>query len=613
MSKTLKESWSTSPEDQGPRLLALAEVEGAEAEGEEAPKLDMPTLVTEGIVQSPEKVAQSGRPTTEELSSSSSSSSSRSSKSSKKGDEEKAAEAAKAEEEKKEKPAEEEEKKEAAEEDRKESEVEKERAIEGEQNAAEEEQAPEEAKKESEGEKPAEEEKAAEDEKAAEEEKKESEEEKVVEEAKKESEEEKAAEEVKKESEEEKQAEEEKKESDHEKKKSESSESDSSSSEEKDEKREEPEKQESEEVSTTTMEDDFLSESSAHQAPASQRKPANVMEQLQELKKSVRDGSYSARSEWLQLDDETCAQILSRFEKKGKVPERRERDAVLKYVRREVTKAMANKEYKKADRMNDLNTRLLTAIAEADKAEYAVDRGEIIEGEIQATKERMTESEKQWQDKFKTMRKDEDAKEEELKRTHKEQVRDFDEYYDDVDHLRPYSKPSSFLLHLRCRERSMVMCNRFKDAKAMSNEADRLEKAEAAKAQALAHQEITGKRNNLLKKQAGEVQRARNYYDKHLEKNKKEMEKEMNLFQRRISVLERNKEGNTVEALDFYATCPEPPGVRSPRTRQQYNEFRNTAPVGKLKLQPLIGLAAKCPRPVKPRVTKTSVSMRKSV
>ena len=599
MSKTLKESWSTSPEDQGPRLLALAEVEGADAEGGEAPKLDMPTLVTENIVQSPEKVAMSGRPPKEELSSSSSSSSSsRSSKSGKKSGEEKAAEA---EEERKEQAAEEEEKKAAeeeekkaaeeeekkeAEEDRKESEAANERAIEGEQSVAEE------AKKESE------------DEKAAEEAKKESEDEK------KKSEEEKAAEEEKKESEDE-QKEEAKSEHG---KGSESSDSESSSSEEKDEQREdEPAKHEtSEEVSTTTMEDDFLSESSAHQAPASQRKP-NVMEQLQELKKSVRDGSYSARSEWLQLDDETCAQILSRFEKKGKVPERRERDAVLKYVRREVTKAMANKEYKKADRMNDLNTRLLTAIAEADKADYAVDRGEIIAGEIQATKDRMTESEKQWQDKFKTMRQDEDAKEEELKRTHKEQVRDFDEYYDDVDHLRPYSKPSAFLLHLRCRERSMVMCNRFMDAKAMSNEADRLEKAEAAKAQALAAQEITGKRNNLLKKQAGEVQRARNYYDKHVEKNKKEMEKEMNLFQRRIHVLERNKEGNTTESLDFYATCPEPPGVRSPRTRQQYNQFRNTAPVGKLKLQPLIGLAAKCPRPVKPRVTKTSVSMRKSV
>lgn len=571
--------------------MALAEVEGAEAGEVQGGGLDMPTLVTEHLVESPEKQPASGRPVRDDL------------------DKDSGAEKAESKEGKKKKRKKHHESGASGETASPESDVKSDEPSNEPKSAepeAHEGKSEEEAKSEEKSEK-------GETEEAKSEEKSEKEE---TEEAKSEEKSEKEeTDKDRKHASESDESQEKAKTSSDNKKSSESSDSEDSHAQKKeDDNQNETEDthnhEPSEEMSTTTLEDDFLSESSTHPNPQSKRQP-NVMEQLQELRKTAREGGYSARNEWVQLDDESCMNRVKNFERKGQVPVRNERDAVLKYIRREVTRAMANKEYKKADHMDDINTRLLAAIAEADKAEYAVDRGEIIGSEIQATKDRMAESEKQWQGKFQTMRQNEEQKEEELKRTHKEQVRDFDEYYDDVDHLRAYSKPSPYLLHLRYRERSMVMCNRFMEAKAMSNEADQIEKAEAAKAQALAHHDIMEKRSNLLKKQAGEVQRARNYYDKHVEKNKKEMEKEMTMFQRRLTLLERTKEAGTTESIDFYATCPEPPGVRSPRTRKQYNEFRSTAPVGKLKLQPLLGLASKCPKPVRPRVTKTAVATRK--
>ena len=302
------------------------------------------------------------------------------------------------------------------------------------------------------------------------------------------------------------------------------------------------------------------------------------------------------------LDDSRCVELVKVFEHKGVVPERSERDAVVKYILREGTNAVVNKDYKRAEYFDDLNTRFLAAIAESNKDDGG-ERQQYFGDEIRATKQKLAAAQREWQGRLDFLKETAEKKEKELKNSHRSQLSEFDEYYEDVDHLREFSKASSYLLHLKCREKSMVLCNQYPDAKQIAKAAEKVEMEETLKAQSVAQQDIGMRKGNLMDRQTMEVDRIRNYYKKQAGKLQKEMDRELTLYKKRLAVLEWTKDEAVFEPVEVSGgSNPQPTGIRSPRTRKQYDNFRKSVPVRKLNLQPILGLSAKCPKPLRPRV-----------
>ena len=315
-----------------------------------------------------------------------------------------------------------------------------------------------------------------------------------------------------------------------------------------------------------------------------------------------RRATQKVQSTKLVIDDERCAQLLKAFEQKGTVPERSERDSVVKYILREGTNAVVKKDYKRAEHFDELNSKFLAAIAEANKDDGG-ERQQYFGDEIKATREKMMACAKEWQDRLDFLRETAETKEKELKSSHKTQLEEFDEYYDDVENLREFSKASSYLLHMKRREKAMVLCNQFPEAKQMAKVAEKVEMEETLKAQSVAEQDIGMRKGNVQSRHAMEVERIRGYYKKQAEKLQKEMELELAVYRKRICVLQWEKDEPVFEPVEVSGgDNPVPTGIRSPRTRKTYDMFRKSVPVRKLSLKPILGLSGKVPKPVRPRV-----------
>jgi hypothetical protein len=301
-------------------------------------------------------------------------------------------------------------------------------------------------------------------------------------------------------------------------------------------------------------------------------------------------------------DVDACDEAIAQFEETGFLPRFYDRDAVVRHIHRRGIDAMLLHNYSEADHMNRVHLRFLAAIADADRAEAQAKRDYAIDIRISSTKDETMTATQQWRTRLASVAAARDKKLKELNAAHKRELREFEERYNRVESFRKYTKPSPGLLQMRARERSMVMCNRYPEAKAMQREAIAVEAAETEAKQQIAETETLRKKELLLAKQAQEFQGATQYYEKLIRQTHLEMDKALLSVTRRIDALEVLKKlpardsKNKVPGLD----PPDPFGLPSPRTRDSYYKFRLAHPGRKLRLAPLCDLATKCPIPIEP-------------
>ena len=92
----------------------------------------------------------------------------------------------------------------------------------------------------------------------------------------------------------------------------------------------------------------------------------------------------------------------------------------------------------------------------------------------------------------------------------KEEEKEFDDYYNDVDHLRPYTKISPQLIQVLSKERRAVYLNQYNDTQYFRKQSMKIEREETEKAQKRAETEIMHKKHLLMSKQESQRNRIEN-------------------------------------------------------------------------------------------------------
>jgi hypothetical protein len=289
-------------------------------------------------------------------------------------------------------------------------------------------------------------------------------------------------------------------------------------------------------------------------------------------------------------DSEGLNATLDTFLKEGTVPEPHVREAVLRQIHRRAISAILSRSYADANKLNEIHGRFLSAIVVAEQRDFENRREYSYDSKIIAAQEDLKAASKQWHARVEKIRGEMQARLAELAEAQKAELAAFRQKYDDPITFRCYSKPSSAVLQLRAKERSLVILCRFPEANAMSKEAERREAQEAEKMQKTAEWEVLRKQARMLERHEREKAAATEYFTGVIAQTKAMMEQGVTKLKTRIAALEKLK--NSPVKAPFVT-----PGeaTTSPRTRESYFEFRQAWPGRKLALKPISGLAQKCP------------------
>jgi hypothetical protein len=310
-----------------------------------------------------------------------------------------------------------------------------------------------------------------------------------------------------------------------------------------------------------------------------------------------------------------CDAAICLFERSGIVPDYDKRDSVVRRIHRRGMDAVICRNYVEAERMHQLHSRFLLALAAADKTEAQTSRNSQIDAKISAARDELAVAIAAWDNRVEEVNESREKRLRELRAVHRQKLKQFEDEYDKVEKFRKYSKPSPALLELRWRERSMVMCNRFPEAKAIQQRALAIEQAESERAQGIAEMEVMRKRDWILVKQAQEIEGVMTHYENFMIQIQTQMQKSLHSLQHRIEVLELLRKAHSRGGKGFYSTLdpPDPYGLPTPRTRDNYHQFRLSHPGRKLPVTPLKNLAKKFPKSIEPNAALIALALRKGL
>jgi hypothetical protein len=282
--------------------------------------------------------------------------------------------------------------------------------------------------------------------------------------------------------------------------------------------------------------------------------------------------------------------IIREFNASKVVPRFCFRDPTIAFIQREAVNALLLQDYTQADEWNSLNARFLATVTEVERKELSIIKNSNLDARICECQSAIADMEADRQDQIEEEHRKCAEKLDLLEKRHKAELREFRKFYDNVGNLREYSKPSGFLLHLRARERSMVMCSMFDDAKVISKEAAVIEREEADVKQGKVLMEIRKRKKILRERQNREAKRVIDYHEKVIEQIKINIDRRVKLMNSRIAVLEQVKKKGP--SISYYSGDQiQTHGMRTPRTRERFDEFKRKPPVGRLVLNPVRNLA----------------------
>ncbi|OHS92751.1 hypothetical protein TRFO_12299 [Tritrichomonas foetus] len=296
-----------------------------------------------------------------------------------------------------------------------------------------------------------------------------------------------------------------------------------------------------------------------------------------------------------EVTDERCQEIIENFKKHKYLPgPYHERNSAFQYIIKQILELMINKEYKAASEMNDLRDSMLKAIDASDKAEVTFSKEESIKYDLQLARDKIKTIQEKWQQRIDKFVQECGEKMMNLIEIHETQIKEFIQFYNNIDNLRKYSKPSSTLLQIRAKERYNVLSHRYTDAKAMKIAAARIEKEETLKAQETAEFEIINRKKKLIEQQNKEVAFLNDYQDRTIYSMKEMMNNEIETVMKRIKFLENMLKSNqkaVIAVID--SSTLDPIGMQTPDMRKRYLDFRSSSTGGKIIIKPIVGLAQK--------------------
>lgn len=298
-----------------------------------------------------------------------------------------------------------------------------------------------------------------------------------------------------------------------------------------------------------------------------------------------------------------CQQFIAAFQRSGAVPSFCARDPVLAHIRRTGVDALLNHKFEEAEAMRRLHSRFLAAIIAADGAESKGTCECASESKVQASKDHLSSAKDAWQARIRELIGQMEQRLREIRGKHRRQLREFTEYYDQIENLKDFAKPSGSLLKVRAQEKALVLCNRFKEARMVQTEGNRIERLETDRGQRWVEASVSHRREALLATQQREIDLATQWFDQLVAEVRQHMAEALETDKLRVKFL--NREAH--QAPRFYGLeGQEPYGVATPRTASRMLQFRASAPVKPLRLMPLTGLAQKA----KPRLRVQTVILR---
>jgi hypothetical protein len=288
-----------------------------------------------------------------------------------------------------------------------------------------------------------------------------------------------------------------------------------------------------------------------------------------------------------------CQEALTQFQRSGAIPDYNERDPILKYIQRCGIEAVLSHNYPEAENMHRLYARFLEGMVMADRSEFLASRDRSMEMKMQNVRSDVVTQREEWQARVDDLKEVMANRLDQLKANHRRQLSSFESHFDEIESLRGFSKPSDVLVQLRSQERALVLCNRFKEARAIQKEARSREVVEQKRCQRWAETSVLRRRGNLVAKQEREIETATKFYERLITTTRTHMEQAMAVTRIRRNFLERESRAFAVYVNDL-GGGGEAPGLASPRTKDKLYGFRMTEPLKPLPLVPLSGLEKKC-------------------
>ena len=305
-----------------------------------------------------------------------------------------------------------------------------------------------------------------------------------------------------------------------------------------------------------------------------------------------------SRIDYDDIPDEACEQLVQGFAKdKKNLPALNERASVFRYIARSTLNNVYNKNYKKADQLHRLKLSLTQELKLKDSRDLVNERNANSNLGVDDYKGIVDSRHKEWNQREKEFKNETKQGIDDRNRMQKEEEKEFDDYYNDVDHLRPYTKISPQLIQVLSKERRAVYLNQYNDAQYFRKQSMKIEREETEKAQKRAETEIMHKKHLLMSKQESQRNRYINYRENKHGYFQKERETETDVLNKRVSLLEK-RQAEVYKENEHITYEPSVPGQviqsNSPRTQAEYDKFRRKTVNTKLNIQPITNLAKKC-------------------
>jgi hypothetical protein len=290
---------------------------------------------------------------------------------------------------------------------------------------------------------------------------------------------------------------------------------------------------------------------------------------------------------WSESEIEEYADL---FMRKGSVPVEQYRVVVLQSIQRKCTHAAMEGDYDTAAKYTKVIQKYLEACHEAERTDERTVKLNNINHEIDLVEARLKESAERWKDLKHGVSRNFSRQIAYQRFQQKEQLAEFEKKWDDPSCMRKFSKPSRALLALRQSERKLVVARMFTDARAVRTLADIQQEEETAKAEREQYLAMKKERKCFTTAQLADMEKLKRYQQRSISEMDTKERIEASPFEARIATLTVRKEWlNNQRPSTACRILPVPGdqviGVRSPRTRMQFCNWRKNPMVKMLPLK----------------------------
>ena len=312
-----------------------------------------------------------------------------------------------------------------------------------------------------------------------------------------------------------------------------------------------------------------------------------------ELGESAFVPSFDATWMYCSHDTPRSESSVKEFEQKNVLPPAFERAQVAQYLQRQKMNAVMDKNYEKADKLFKINSKFAKACVDADHQDSQQVQLATINLRINEITYNLQKKQENFKEKVEDFKYSMIEKRENMKRQHKRELDEFDEYWSSEDALRKYSNPSPYLLELNQKEQNLVKIKEYQEAITVRSQAKSLEERETAEAQKKAERDVYTKKAALIKRQNEELKKIDEYEERMLNAMKVKEQRDEASYHMRISKLTTDRDkGNFREPLpstvkNTPTLVQMPLALTTPRTRKKYVTFKNTTTAPKLTLKPI--------------------------